>query len=250
MQQKYYELSNLAYAQFTPDAFEGEGLKQTLNYAQENIQTILSFIQQFEEQFQITDYQGKTVLETGCGLGLLGHYFAKRGAIVTSVDVSPLAIAHAKVLAETQGLDIEYFCQDLAQENVNLGLFDFVVDAHLLHCLADDAHRNQYLINVKNCLAPQGYFLIETMCYHPKISIPVGYCFDENNVVSKEWEDSIVAYRKIADSLTIEQELKQAELNIHYLYYHAELSFDIYPDLKNIPLVELPKTLRIATQRS
>ena len=51
---------------------------------------------------------GKLVLDVGCGGGILAESFARAGARVTGIDLSPVAIESAKAHAKESGLDIEY----------------------------------------------------------------------------------------------------------------------------------------------
>ena len=83
------------------------------------------------------------------------------------------------------------------------------------------------------------------MSYHSKIQVPFGYELDENNKLFKEIKNKMYPYRKVVDSLKLEQELILAGFKIKYLYYHNELSFDVFSDYKNLKEEGLPKTIRL-----
>ena len=51
---------------------------------------------------------GQRILDLGTGTGVLARAFAKRGAIVTGVDIAANQIAAAQSLAAQQGLDIAF----------------------------------------------------------------------------------------------------------------------------------------------
>jgi 2-polyprenyl-6-hydroxyphenyl methylase/3-demethylubiquinone-9 3-methyltransferase len=51
---------------------------------------------------------GKTVVDVGCGAGILTEAMARKNALVTGMDISPSAIAVAKQHASNQALSIEY----------------------------------------------------------------------------------------------------------------------------------------------
>ena len=51
---------------------------------------------------------GQKILDLGTGTGVLARAFAKRGAVVTGVDIAANQIAAAKALAAQQGLDIAF----------------------------------------------------------------------------------------------------------------------------------------------
>src|SRR3972149_2945814 len=54
------------------------------------------------------ELSGKTVLDIGCGGGILAEEFAKAGGKVTGIDLSPVAIEAAKRHAAVTGLEIDY----------------------------------------------------------------------------------------------------------------------------------------------
>ncbi|MGH8655162.1 MAG: class I SAM-dependent methyltransferase [Gammaproteobacteria bacterium] len=51
---------------------------------------------------------GQTILDLGTGTGVLARAFAKRGAVVTGVDIAPNQVAVAHALAAREGLDIVF----------------------------------------------------------------------------------------------------------------------------------------------
>ena len=51
---------------------------------------------------------GQRILDLGTGTGVLARAFAKRGAVVTGVDIAANQIAAAKALATQQGLDVAF----------------------------------------------------------------------------------------------------------------------------------------------
>ena len=52
------------------------------------------------------------LLDLGCGPGLYALRFAKTGYAVTGVDFSRRSVAYARDAAKTQGLAIDYICED------------------------------------------------------------------------------------------------------------------------------------------
>lgn len=51
---------------------------------------------------------GRQVLDVGCGGGLLAEGMARRGAIVTGIDLAPEALAVARLHALESGVEVEY----------------------------------------------------------------------------------------------------------------------------------------------
>jgi 2-polyprenyl-3-methyl-5-hydroxy-6-metoxy-1,4-benzoquinol methylase len=59
------------------------------------------------------DVRGLRIADVGCGTGRASIHLAKRGARVTGFDFSPEALRVAKLDAEGEGLDIEFFTHDV-----------------------------------------------------------------------------------------------------------------------------------------
>lgn len=78
------------------------------------------------------DLRGATVLDVGCGLGLIAMVAAHGGARVTAVDRDPEALAFLEHSAARAGLEIDRLAGDVEQV---LGgrRFDVVVAAELLY---------------------------------------------------------------------------------------------------------------------
>jgi ubiquinone/menaquinone biosynthesis C-methylase UbiE len=63
------------------------------------------------------DVSNKKLLDAGCGEGYLARHYAKKGAIVTAVDVSERLIAAARKLSAEDGTKIEYTVADVCHLN-------------------------------------------------------------------------------------------------------------------------------------
>ena len=70
--------------------------------------------------------EGCSLLEVGCGIGTEAKMFMDRGANVTAVDTSPVAIERARA----DGVDAHVMD---AMDIGSLGAFDFVFGAMVLH---------------------------------------------------------------------------------------------------------------------
>ena len=244
--QKYYHYYDKSYEKFTPDWFDKTNLVKINQFLTENSESLITFIEKYEEQFNLprSIFQNKEILVAGCGFGGLCRYLEKRGAIVTGIDVSSLAIIGAKEIAKLNQTSCEFKVADLTEES-DLGLFDFIFDDHLLHCLTTASDRDKYLKNIAQHLKQDGLCFIESMAFHTGIQVPVEYRFDEDHILWKNLNSTEVMTRKIAPSIEIENEVKQSGLNINYLYYHSELSFQAFAEYNDYPFQFLPKTIRL-----
>lgn len=81
------------------------------------------------------DIRGKRVLEYGCGQGRLSVLMAKRGAMVTSLDLGPDLVALASRVAALNGVATRYQVGDISQPHFPPESFDIVVGDSILHHL-------------------------------------------------------------------------------------------------------------------
>ncbi|MBI5327292.1 MAG: bifunctional 2-polyprenyl-6-hydroxyphenol methylase/3-demethylubiquinol 3-O-methyltransferase UbiG [Deltaproteobacteria bacterium] len=116
---------------------------------------------------KIGELKGKRVLDIGCGGGILSEEFVKKGALVTGIDLSPVALDAAKSHAKESGLEIDYRLTSPAQLAVSLGtdfksvpVFDIVICAEVLEHVDDLAG---FLKDCCGLLKKEGYFLFSTI---------------------------------------------------------------------------------------
>lgn len=100
---------------------------------------------------------GLTVLDIGCGAGLLCEPLARLGAAVMGVDASAAAIDAARAHAEGAGLAIDYRACDAAELDRT---FDAVVTMEVVEHVPDLA---AFLEAAERLLAPGGLFLAATL---------------------------------------------------------------------------------------
>jgi 2-polyprenyl-6-hydroxyphenyl methylase/3-demethylubiquinone-9 3-methyltransferase len=83
---------------------------------------------------------GLSVLDVGCGGGIIAEELAKRGANVTGIDLSERALQIARDHAATSGLRIRYQLGKAEELPVADGHFDAVVCADCLEHVDDVGH--------------------------------------------------------------------------------------------------------------
>ncbi|HRN63060.1 MAG TPA: bifunctional 2-polyprenyl-6-hydroxyphenol methylase/3-demethylubiquinol 3-O-methyltransferase UbiG, partial [Luteimonas sp.] len=85
-----------------------------------------------------TPLRGATVLDVGCGGGLLSEAMAKEGAEVTAIDLAPELVKVARLHGLESGVKVDYRVQaveDLATERP--GAFDAVTCMEMLEHVPD-----------------------------------------------------------------------------------------------------------------
>jgi release factor glutamine methyltransferase len=65
---------------------------------------------------ETAEVDGKTLLELGCGCGVISCRAARRGAFVTATDINPEAIVTLRKSASDNRLEMEVFASDLFDE--------------------------------------------------------------------------------------------------------------------------------------
>ncbi len=99
---------------------------------------------------------GKSVLDVGCGAGLMCEPLARMGGRVTGVDAAPENIAVAAAHAAGQGLAIDYRCADVAMLS---GSFDLVTSMEVVEHVSDPA---AFIAALAARLAPDGLLILST----------------------------------------------------------------------------------------
>ncbi len=104
------------------------------------------------------DLCGQSVLDLACGEGIYSRQLRVRGARrVVGVDISPVMIGLARK-QEADAPEAEYQVGD-AQNQPNLGLFDIVCAAYLLHYAHDVGELGRMSLSIARQLKPGGRFI-------------------------------------------------------------------------------------------
>jgi 2-polyprenyl-6-hydroxyphenyl methylase/3-demethylubiquinone-9 3-methyltransferase len=108
----------------------------------------------------------RRVVDIGCGGGILSEALARRGAIVTGIDMGDAPLAVAKLHLLESGLDIDYrkcSAEDFAAANP--GVFDVVTCLEMLEHVPDPA---AILRACASLLKPGGELFVSTINRNPK----------------------------------------------------------------------------------
>ena len=106
-------------------------------------------------------FEGLTLLDIGCGGGLLSEPMTRLGFQVTAVDASERNIGTARMHAEAQGLEID-FRHGTAEGLMAEGEppFDVVLNMEVVEHVADPA---AYLRDTAALVAPGGMMIVATL---------------------------------------------------------------------------------------
>jgi SAM-dependent methyltransferase len=77
---------------------------------------------------------GKTVLEFGCGTGTNAVELARRGFVVTAVDIAEPAIRIARDKARAAAVTVDFRVADVLKDNLG-GPYDILFDRGVYHCV-------------------------------------------------------------------------------------------------------------------
>ncbi|MFG2894569.1 class I SAM-dependent methyltransferase [Streptomyces sp. NPDC048248] len=106
---------------------------------------------------------GSRVLDLCCGPGLYLMPLARRGYVVTGVDLSPLMLKRARVACEEAGADVRLVQADMLT-HVEPESYDVVLNVFTSFGYFDDPRDNeQVLRNAHDSLVPGGQLLVDVM---------------------------------------------------------------------------------------
>ncbi len=112
---------------------------------------------------------GKSILEYGCGTKSEASFLSARGASVTGIDISDVAIEHAREAARREGLrGVNYEVMDGESLSYRDHSFDIVCGSGILHHL----NVRRAFSELRRVLAPQGEAIfIEPLGHNPLINL-------------------------------------------------------------------------------
>lgn len=120
----------------------------------------LNYIEEF------TPLAGKTVLDIGCGGGLVSEGMAVRGANVSAIDMAPMPLEIAKSHAQKTGYDINYqlsTAEEFASKHRET--YDVVTCLEMLEHVPEPEHVIQACADL---VKPGGYVFFSTINRNPK----------------------------------------------------------------------------------
>ncbi len=104
--------------------------------------------------------KGLTLLDIGCGGGLLCEPMRRLGAAVVGIDAGDKNIAVARLHAEQSGLDIDYRHQLPEALAETEGVFDVVLNMEVIEHVAD---RDAFLAASASLVRPGGAMVLSTL---------------------------------------------------------------------------------------
>jgi tellurite methyltransferase len=115
-------------------------------------------VKMFESVPDVTEMR---VLDVGCGEGKNAMFLARKGARVTAIDISPLALRNAQ-LAWSDSHLVDWRLGDVRRilEMLPQNSFDIVIAYGLFHCFGALDEVANCVARLKVLTAPKGYHLV------------------------------------------------------------------------------------------
>jgi len=103
---------------------------------------------------------GRTVLDVGCGGGLLSEAMARRGAIVTGIDLGETAIEVASLHALEAGVKVRYRVESAETHATHSGPYDVVTCLEMLEHVPEPAG---IIMTLASLVKPGGHLFLSTL---------------------------------------------------------------------------------------
>lgn len=134
-------------------------LDQDTHLASRPIAEIEEIVERLDD---VLNLQGKRVCDLGCGPGLYALRLAERGAIVTGVDFSRVAIEYAESQLPTGNTDIDFLVADYLCDELPRG-FDVVTLLYYDYCALSPDSRDRLLRRIQAMLNPGGKLVLDVV---------------------------------------------------------------------------------------
>ena len=115
---------------------------------------------------QAGDLTGKTVLDVGCGGGILAEALAHKGAVVSGIDMAELSLEVARLHLHESGLEIDYRLSTVEDyADAHPAAYDIVTCLEMLEHVPDPA---SVVGAAGRLLKPGGRLFLSTLNRNPK----------------------------------------------------------------------------------
>jgi 2-polyprenyl-3-methyl-5-hydroxy-6-metoxy-1,4-benzoquinol methylase len=108
---------------------------------------------------KIGSFEGKRVVDLGCGDGVLTYELFKNGAESYGVDLSDEAIKYAKQKHSSLGSNAQFFVESCTDTHFDDGFFDAVISSDVIEHLSNPG---ELLSEIQRLLKPNGLAVIST----------------------------------------------------------------------------------------
>lgn len=148
------------------------------------------------ELAELEGVKGKSLLHLQCHFGMDTLSWARKGAICTGVDLSPVAIRKARDLAKELNLSSEFVCTDVYSfQRSASALYDIVFTSYGAICWLPDINRWAEVI-ASNLAVGGRFYMVE---FHPVYDLLAGYSYftqvqpdvDEEATYTENGDDAI-----------------------------------------------------------
>jgi len=199
-----------------------EGVSEFMSYGKGKLPPVEIHFRQL-----LGDVNGKRILDIGSGHGNCALNLAKRGAIVTSIDISPELIDGCKRRAANNGLSVDFRVMNACELQFSEETFDSIVGFRTAHHLPD---LKQFCLEAYRVLKKGGFIiLVEPQKYNPFVE------FGRRFIRNKETDRTPTEHPLVSKDIHL---LKNIFGNLEKKEFHfLDVSSEFFKVIINLPLV-------------